>query len=80
MDEMFSIKIYLLDLATNFKLLYFQDVMEFPESLTNVHRAYVHKYVQKMGLKSKSYGDGKFYLTKIPATFILIFNLFCRKR
>lgn len=42
--------------------------MEFPESLTNVHRAYVHKYVQKLGLKSKSYGDGKLF-DKNPCNF-----------
>lgn len=33
-------------------------VLQFPSSLTNVQRAFVHKYVQAKGLKSKSHGKG----------------------
>lgn len=36
------------------------DMLTFPSSFTNVERGYVHTYVAKKGLKSKSTGKGKF--------------------
>lgn len=35
-----------------------QTSFEFPASLTNIQRGYIHTYVQVKGLKSKSTGKG----------------------
>lgn len=32
--------------------------LQFPNTFTNAHRKYVHDYVKKFGLKSKSHGKG----------------------
>lgn len=35
--------------------------LSFPPSFTSAHRKYVHQYVRRFGLKSKSSGKSKFY-------------------
>lgn len=36
-----------------------QAMLSFPSTLTNIERGYIHTYVAKKGLKSKSTGKGK---------------------
>lgn len=56
---MLAIEKYVTEFINNHNVTQF----EFPNSFTNVHRKYVHNYVRKMGLTSKSHGKGfKFYL------------------